>query len=157
MFSPKTTNAGKSVTNERRSFENDNDIFPYLNKYPSLSDLSLDDYSASKPLSYDSDLEREYAMVNRPSSPEHRLHHEHARTSARCDEQLVDDEADEFSVTPQDEETAKSRCTSLFESEKPSSDAINKFSKSFSIAYSKSPKPGKRLSLYQLLGNFFVF
>lgn len=92
-------------------------------------------------------------MVNRPSSPEHN----HA-TSACCDgddcEQLGDDEYDRDRAD-EDEETAKSRCTSLFESEKPNSDAINKFSKSFSIEYAKSPKPGKRLSLYQLLGNAF--
>ena len=132
------------INNKDNSFEN-NDIYPYLNKYPSLSDLSIDDYSASKPLSYDSDLDREYAMVNR-TSPE-----EHSYSSHCChDFEVMKCETD-YSVG---EETIKSCCTSLFESDnKPTNrrTPLNKFSRSFSISYRS---PNQNLSLHQLLGKY---
>lgn len=104
--------------------------------YANLSDLSIDDYSASKALSYDSDLEREYAKVNQPS-PEEPVGVDNL--------QLVKYEESAKS-------TSKSPCTSLFESEKPSKD-VTKFSQSVSITYRS---PNQQCWLYQLLGTGFV-
>lgn len=96
----------------------------------------MEDYSASKHLSYDSELEREYAKVNRTTPTANINNAETVKSS-------------------------KSRCTSLFESERREAAAttitssrlydetLTKFSQSVSITY-RTPNPN--LTLYQLLG-----
>lgn len=116
-----------------------------MNKYASLSDLSIDDYSASKALSYDSDLDREYAIVNQPSPDEPNANH---KIEVPTRDEVKDENKADYSIS--DGEVTKSSGTSLFESEKPSETA-NKLSKSFSITYRS---PNQQLKLYQLLGKY---